>query len=313
MDIRLRPLDKQDLSEADRIFRLAFGTFLGLPDPLAFGGDADYVNTRWHAAPHATLGAYAGRELLGSNFATHWGSFGFFGPLTVRPDLWEKGVARRLLDGTMQLFDDWGVRHSALFTFAHSPKHVALYQKYGYWSQHLTAVMALPVERADGICPVATFGGLPDAQRPACLEACRGLADAVYPGLDLGREIEAVARQDLGDTVLVHEGEELAAFAICHLGAGSEAGSGSAFVKFGAARPGIDAPERFDSLLCACQALAAVRGARQLVAGVNTARHGAYRRMIARGFRTQMQGVAMQRHNEPGYNRDDCFVIDDWR
>jgi hypothetical protein len=35
--------------------------------------------------------------------------------------------------------------------------------------------------------------------------------------------------------------------------------------------------------------------------------------MLARGFRTFLEGVAMQRPNEPGYNRPDCFVIDDWR
>jgi pimeloyl-ACP methyl ester carboxylesterase len=31
----IRPLAETDLAAADRIFRLAFGTFVGLPDPLA--------------------------------------------------------------------------------------------------------------------------------------------------------------------------------------------------------------------------------------------------------------------------------------
>jgi hypothetical protein len=39
MEIEVRPLREPDLDDADRIFRLAFGTFIGLPDPLAFGGD----------------------------------------------------------------------------------------------------------------------------------------------------------------------------------------------------------------------------------------------------------------------------------
>lgn len=46
MHIDIRPLREADLPEADRIFRLAFGTFLGMPEPLAFAGDADYVSTR---------------------------------------------------------------------------------------------------------------------------------------------------------------------------------------------------------------------------------------------------------------------------
>ena len=46
-DVSVRPLREGDLSEADRIIRLAFGTFLGLPDPMTFMGDAGYVRTRW--------------------------------------------------------------------------------------------------------------------------------------------------------------------------------------------------------------------------------------------------------------------------
>ena len=50
-----------------------------------------------------------------------------------------------------------------------------------------------------------------------------------------------------------------------------------------------------------------------MVAGVNTARYEAYSQMFARGFRTDRQGVAMHRLNEPGYNRAGVYLIDDWR
>jgi hypothetical protein len=55
--VSIRPLKENDLEEADRIFRLAFGTFLGLPDPLMFIGDADYVRTRWQADPASAFAA----------------------------------------------------------------------------------------------------------------------------------------------------------------------------------------------------------------------------------------------------------------
>jgi hypothetical protein len=102
-------------------------------------------------------------------------------------------------------------------------------------------------------------------------------------------------------------------FAACHIGAGSEAGTGATFVKFGAVRPGSDAPKLFGQLLNACEAVAADAGCREIVAGINTARHQAYRLMIDRGFRTILEGVAMLRPNEPAYNRSECFVIDDLR
>jgi hypothetical protein len=34
---------------------------------------------------------------------------------------------------------------------------------------------------------------------------------------------------------------------------------------------------------------------------------------VAIGFRTEMTGVAMQKPNQPGYNRPDVFALDDWR
>ncbi len=79
-DLIVNSLPATDLGEADRIFRIAFGTFLGLPNPMEFSGDADYIRTRWIADPSAAFGAYLGNELVGSNFATRWGSVAFFGP-----------------------------------------------------------------------------------------------------------------------------------------------------------------------------------------------------------------------------------------
>ena len=40
------------------------------------------------------------------------------------------------------------VRHEGLFTFAHSPEHIALYQHFGFWPRFLTAIMSKPVSQA---------------------------------------------------------------------------------------------------------------------------------------------------------------------
>jgi len=140
-DVCIRPLQESDLPTADRILRLAFGTFVGLPDPTSFFGDADIVRTRFLANPSAALAAEVKGELVGSNFVTNWGSVGFFGPLSVRPDLWDRGVAKRLLESTIKLFDKWGTKYAGLFTFSDSPKHIGLYQKFGFWPWFLTAIM----------------------------------------------------------------------------------------------------------------------------------------------------------------------------
>jgi GNAT superfamily N-acetyltransferase len=310
--VRVRPLAAEDLDETDRICRVAFGTFLRLPEPEKCLGDAEFVRTRWTADPAGALAAEIGGRLAGSNFATNWGSVGFFGPLTVAPDYWDRAIAQRLLDATMDLFAAWGTRHVGLFTFAQSAKHVGLYQKYGFWPRFLTAVMTSPVNPDSHPGP-ARLSGVGDVDMPGVMAAVGDLTDAVYPGLDLSREIESVRAQRLGDTVLIDDGAGLQGVAVCHVGAGTEAGSGACYVKFGAVRPGPGAERRFGLLIDACHALAADCGASVLVAGANAGRDRAWQMLASRGFRREVQGVTMHRPNEPGYSTSDSFVIDDWR
>ena len=311
--VTIRPVLEHDLPAADRIMRLAFGTFLGMPDPLKFMGDAAYARTRWLADPSAAFAAELSGELVGTNFATRWGSVGFFGPLTIRPDLWDRGIAQLLLEPTMDLFDRWGIRHAGLFTFAASAKHIGLYQKFGFWPRFLTALMELPVVADYNSAQWTCFSEFSPDEKQSCVQACREVTSTIYGGLDVEREIRAVDAQQLGDTVLTWTGSRLAGLAVCHAGPGTEAGSGKCYVKFVAVRCGPNAPGEFRRLLDACRGFAAARGATKLEAGMNLARLDAYREMLAAGFRTVTQGVAMERNAEPGYNRPDVFLIDDWR
>jgi GNAT superfamily N-acetyltransferase len=317
--VSIRPLKENELEEADRIFRLAFGTFLGLPDPLAFVVDVDYVWTRWQADPASAFAAEVDGELVGSNFATNWGSVGFFGPASVRPDLWDKGVGVRLVEPVMERFAEWEIEHAGLFTWSHSPKHTYIYQKFGFWARFLTAIMSksvverLMVGEDEPESQWSRFSGLTESDREKTLKACGEVTGAVYDVLDVSREIRAVASQNLGDTVLLRDNSGLSGLAVCHCGAGTEAGSGACYVKFGAIRPGPDARRNFERLLDACEALAAADGMQVLIAGANMGRHEAYRALLARGFRIEIQGVTMHRPNEPGYNRPGVYIIDDWR
>lgn len=230
--VSIRQLQEDDLDSADRIFRLAFGTFLGLPNPKDFSGDSDCVRSRWLANPAATLGAELDGSLVGSNFVTRWGTVGFFGPLTVHPSFWERGIAKKLLAPTVDMLNGWQVTHAGLFTFGHSPKHIALYQKFDFWPRFLTMVMSKPVESGSTAMEIDRFSTLLPADKNSMLKECFEVTDSIYPGLDVEREVRAVDDQRLGDTVLLMDGSRLAGFAVCHCGAGSEAGSGVCYVKF---------------------------------------------------------------------------------
>lgn len=314
-EVVIRPLREADVPEADRIFRLAFGTFLKLSDPMSFAGDSEYVRGRSGAWPEAAFVAERDGAVVGSILSVRRGAFAFFGPLTIRPDLWDAGVAKRLLAATVEVYDRWDLRHSGLFTFSDSAKHVALYGKFGFWPHALMALMARPItrSRAASVAAPETIAALDGGARADAIAACRRVTDAVYAGLDVTEEIDAVERRGLGDTVLVRDGDDVVALAVCHVGTGSEAGGGACLVKFAAVRPEAASQQTFDRLLDACDALAAARGAGVLLVGVDLGTRAAYRHVLARGFRTQMQGVALHRPDDVGYLTRDALVLGDWR
>ena len=360
MKIMIHQLRDNDLAEADRIFRLAFGTFFGLPDPMSFAGDADYIRTRYYADPSSAYGATIvdddkggvkstgngndNRKLVGSNFTANWGSVGFFGPLTVHPNYWDKGVGRSLMEPTMQLFSKWNIKHSGLFTFAQSPKHISLYQKYGFWPYFLTAVMSRVVVSPNSANNVnnerlhwSKYSDISKKEKVSdeyLLNVCSRLTTAIYDGLDLRVEIMSVIRQQLGDIVLIWDldstnnknnddttsnNRDIAGFAICHCGKGTEAGSNTCYIKFAAVRPpasnndALFVANNFDRLIDACMAFASQQGLSRLVAGANTSRRLAYEKMLSKGFRIDMLGVVMQNGVDVGYNRPDVYIMDHWR
>lgn len=313
LNISVRLLKEKDLSQADHIMRLAFGTFLGLSEPTSFMGEADYVRTRWRSDPDSFFCAVMNNELVGSNFATNWGTVGFFGPLTIHPKLWDKGIGKSLMEPVMQCFEKWNTKNAGLFTFSSSQKHIGLYQKFGFWPRFLTALLSRPVLPITNEFIVNKFSGLPEAGQQEMLKACKQLTDTIYEGLDVTTEIKSVALQKLGDTVLLLNNHDLNGFAVCHCGPGTEAGKNTCYIKFAAVRSSSNAGKDFMMLMKACEKMAAEKNLLRVTAGVNTARHEAYRLLINHGFKTDRIGVAMQKPDEPGYNRKGVYLIDDWR
>jgi len=311
--IQVGALRADELEEAGRIMRLAFGTFLALPNPLDFMGDRDFVAPRWHAPNTKLLAARENGKLVGSNIATRWGSFAFFGPLTVLPEYWNRGVAQQLLAATMKMFDRWDVRRSALFTFPGSPRHVGLYQKFGYWPGSLTALMKrAPAPPAwaltESVKVPVLLSALTNKEQEQAIAACAKLTNSLESGLDLGDEMRAVLAQRIGEVILIEGRRALDAFAVCMHGAGSEGGEKTCYVKFAIARSG----DRFDRLLDAIDALALARGS-EVEAGASLACINAFERLRSRGYRVMTLGVAMQKPHGDGFNRAAAYVLNDWR
>ena len=310
MKVEIRPLAEADIEAAEHVCRLAFGTFFGLPDPISFRGDGALVRPRYLADPSGALVAETGDGIVGSGLVTNWGSVGLFGPLTVHPDRWSSGIGRRLTEALLDLLDSRGHDFAGLLTHPQSTRHVRLYESFGFEVQRPISVLRRELRPA----------AMPDRARlladPGEGDACREVADAVWPGLDHTREISSVLRHGLGDTVLLARpdgGEGLTGYAVCHHGAGSEGNSALLFVKAAAVRPGPGAAEDLHELLAACEALAARRGADVIAAGTNTGRREVYRILRERGYLSFMNAVAMLRPAGEGYGTPGVYAIDDWR
>ncbi len=307
MPVAVRPMVAGDLAAVDVVYRLAFGSFLGLADPPSYRGGSGVIRTRFAGDPAAGFVPEEDGRIVGSVSAMDWGSLGVLGPLVVHPDAWGRGIVRLLVSPVLALFAARGMRLAALFTHPQSPKHLRLYESFGFEIGFITAVMekAVAVERGEA-APLELLSALGAEAWQQAVLGCRALANSLYDGLDLGREIRALASQRFGDCLLLRAGDAVAGFALCHMGAGTEAGPGTLYVKFAAVRPG--AGEDFAALLAASERLAAARGLRRIVAGVNSGRCSAYRLMRACGYRACLVGVAMHRPDVPAYGRPEAFA-----
>lgn len=312
MSLTIRPLAAADFAQADSVFRLAFGTFLGLPEPAQFMGDAQLIGHRAETFPDMSLGAFLGDALVGSALAAVWGGHAVFGPLTVAPQHWGHGIARKLSQALLDRIDAAGMRRTVLFTFPDSLKHVGLYRSLGFHpgTMNLLAVAPAQAARIDGVLLFSREWG---DNRAALLAECDSLTRDIDADLHLSAEIEVLLDKGLGEVVALRRDGRLQGFALCHVGAGSEGGSAALYVKFAAHRPDGDGKSGFADLMAAVRDHALSVGVPSVMAGMNAARRQAFDCLSAAGFKPVVHGLTMHRGLGEGWDHADAWVIDDWR
>lgn len=309
--LQFRPMTADEVPAVERIYKLAFGTEFKLDDPLTFRGDAGLVYSRYPAYPDGCIVAVdRDGALVGFAVANRLGTVGVLGPVCVLPSHWNRGIARELCARAVEKIDAWGCRVAGLFTNPASPRHMRLYQGFGFWPRALTVVMR---GAATMPLPAHAYQSASRLPRAELLAAAGELTGSAYAGLDLGAEIAVVLERGFGDVLVRTEAGRLAGLAICHFGKLSEAGTAALFVKYAQVRAGAEAAAALRELVRACAARASRAGLPSVLAGVNTGRHHAYRVMLELGFRSEFQGVRMHRPWVPIYDEASSWVLDDWR
>ncbi len=163
------------------------------------------------------------------------------------------------------------------------------------------------------------FSKMNEEQRAQALADMDELTNSVYPGLSLANEAKnSVPSQSghqhfIAETVLAYDLSILRAFAICPIpSVEAPPERRSVYAKFGITYSSDDC-QTLDILFGSLEKYAELIGATKIRASTNTARRICYKNMQTRGFRVEGYGIAMIRPDSTAYNREDCFVLDDWR
>lgn len=324
--IKIRRVRKGDLSKVRDVVEQAFGDFyerqLGTRPRQVFGG-AQYVHHRWLMEPWGCFVAEEGEgKIVGAAVTVIWGSVGLVGPLAVLSTYQNQDIGQQLLKAAQGFFEENKVTLQGLASYPSSPKHLLLFQKFGYKPKGLVAITSKPLDRREIVqatqamkptVSVRRFSALEESRKKTVMQKLRRITSSVYRGLDLSKEVEIVDGLALGDTVLLERGRELIGFAIYHSPGVSEASQGTLYVKYLAIDFRHRRPEHFHHLMAALEELAHGAGLRRVVAPAYTYYWAAYQGLLERGYSIDFTMVRMKRGKIEEYERPIDLVLDDWR
>jgi hypothetical protein len=78
---------------------------------------------------------------------------------------WDRGIARKLVEPVIDSFERSGIAVAGLYTFAQSPKHLTLYQKFGFAPRFLTTILSHTISPVAPGVLFDTYSHLTVAQR----------------------------------------------------------------------------------------------------------------------------------------------------
>ena len=323
--VQIRRVRKGDLSKVRDVLEQTFGDFverqLGSRPRQAFGG-AQYVHHRWLMEPWGCFVAEEdGAKIVGAAIGVAWGSVGLVGPVAVLTHYHNQGIGQQLIRAVEEFFEENKTVLHGLVTYPASPKHLALYHKFGYRPKGLTAIMSRALggkaapprtARTAGLV-TRRFSTLEETKKKAAVARFHRITSAVCRGLDLGKEVEIVDGLALGDTLLLERGRDIVGFAVYHTPGVSEAPTGTLYVKYLAIDPAHRKPEYLEQFVAAIEDLAQEQGQTRAILPVYLRYWVAYSTLVRCGYQIDFTMLRMQKGKQEDYEDPTHLVLDDWR
>jgi GNAT superfamily N-acetyltransferase len=249
-------------------------------------------------------------EVAAFNIAHRSGTEGWMGPLAVRTDRQGLGAGRVIVEAAMEWLRERGVTTLGLETMPRTVENIGFYGQLGFLPGPLTITMTGDASRRRVGGEYRRLGSLPADQRRELVERCRECLDRAAPGYDFGREIELTAELGIGDTVVIDGDADVAGFALWHSAPLAE---GRRPEELRVLKLFADSVEAFVRLLVVLEACAAGERVRRVAIRCQSAYPGAYRALLARGYRVRWTDLRMtlERYPEarpPG----DQIVFSNW-
>ena len=209
----------EHIGELNEVFSAAF-TDRYRRDGLS-GVRVPYLNPAiWrYAIEDADEGAMIWRDDRGNiaafNMVHQSGSEGWMGPLAVRADQQGKGLGKEMVLRGVDWLRERGAGVIGLETMPRTVDNIGFYARLGFVPGHLTLTLTLDAARQDA-ANVELLSRLDKPSRAAAVNDCRTLVDGILPGSDYTREILLTDQLELGETLLLRDGDDLVGFALAH-------------------------------------------------------------------------------------------------
>ena len=312
----IRPMSWRDIADAARVVRMAFEA-VSPPDRATLtppGGEEKMLVDWLQRVPDGVFVARDGGQVLGSAVAYRWGAFGLLGPVSVHPSFWGRGIGSQLMDRCLRVFAQWGCTHVELYTYLHSPRHVAFFRKCGISPHSPHLLLSHEVAPSPPPPPRALLSPLLAGRRALVVAEIRDLTGQIFPGLSLDEEIQA-RRSPQSEVLILRQNGRLSAFALCDLREASDpstSGTRTCHIKFAAALPSEESQDAFPEMLGLCRAFAASQGCARISTGLGAARRHAARLCRMEDWRVDAEVLGMTLHGREGISRESDLIFSDW-